>query len=247
MKNLHLYKFDNYSQNGEDGIIKEILNRSFSDKKINTVEFGAGDIEKNSNTFNLIKDDKVNNAVFVEIDLVLHKKLIELKNTFSSIVPINQKVEIEKNHQNSIDNILKENDIENNIDIMSIDIDSYDLDVYRSIEIYFPKLLIIEGGRQKYGVFSEHSMNGESNSFSSIYQEVTKKFELIGYNGNLFFLNKNYFSKEHIIKNYIIDDEYHYLLHCIYVNYKKRGFLKKKLMNLISKNKQFLKLLINYK
>ena len=55
MKNLHLYKFDNYSQNGEDGIIKEILNRSFSDKKINTVEFGAGDIEKNSNTFNLIK------------------------------------------------------------------------------------------------------------------------------------------------------------------------------------------------
>lgn len=169
MKNLHLYKFDNYSQNGEDGIIKEILNRSFSDKKINTVEFGAGDIEKNSNTFNLIKDDKVNNAVFVEIDLVLHKKLIELKNTFSSIVPINQKVEIEKNHQNSIDNILKENDIENNIDIMSIDIDSYDLDVYRSIEIYFPKLLIIEGGRQKYGVFSEHSMNGESNSFSSIH------------------------------------------------------------------------------
>ena len=247
MKNLHLYKFDKYSQNGEDGIIEEILNRSFSQKKINTVEFGAGDIEKNSNTFNLIKNKKVDNAIFIEIDIELHKKLIVLKNTFPSIIPINQKVEIETDHQNSIDNILKRNNIENNIDIMSIDIDSYDLDVFRSIETYFPKLLIIEGGRQKYGIISEHSIDKKSNSFTSIYNEVSKKYELIGYNGNLFFLNKEIFSKEHIAENYITDDEYHYALHCIYVNYKKRGFLKEKLINLLSKNKQILKLFINYK
>ena len=59
-------------------------------------------------------------------------------------------VEFENNNKNTIDNILKRNNIQNDIDIMSIDIDSYDLDVYRSIEIYHPKLLIIESGRQKY-------------------------------------------------------------------------------------------------
>lgn len=55
MKNLHKFKFDEYSQNGEDGVINEILKRSFENKKLNVVEFGAGDIEKNSNTFYLIK------------------------------------------------------------------------------------------------------------------------------------------------------------------------------------------------
>ena len=247
MKNLHLYKFDNFSQNGEDGIIEEILIRSFSEKKLNIVEFGAGDIEKNSNTFNLINNNKVNNAIFIEMDKILFNKLEKLKEIYPQIKPINKKVQFEKNHQDTLDNILKKNNVENNIDIMSIDIDSYDLDVYRSLEVYFPKLLIIEGGRQKYGVLSEHSLDGECNSFSSIYNEVSKKFELIGYTGNLFFLNKTFFSRDHIIANYMIDDELQYLLFCIYVNYKKKGNIKKKIIDLIAKNKLLMKILINYK
>ena len=39
MKNLHKFKFDVYSQNGEDGIINEILKRSFENRKLNVVEF----------------------------------------------------------------------------------------------------------------------------------------------------------------------------------------------------------------
>ncbi len=130
---------------------------------------------------------------------------------------------------------------------MSIDIDSYDLDVFRSIRIYHPKLLIIESGRQKYSVLSEHSIEQKMNSFTSIYNEVSKKYYLIFYSGNLFFLNKTFFSKNHIMQNYYIDDELHYLLHCLYLNYFKYGFLKKNLINLLSKNKYILKLLIDYK
>ena len=130
---------------------------------------------------------------------------------------------------------------------MSIDIDSYDLDIFRSIKIYSPKLLIIEAGRQKYKFLSEHLINREMNSFSSIFNEVGKKYYLIFYNGNLFFLNKNFFSKDHILQNYFIDDEFHYLLHCLYFNYSKYGFFKKSLINLLSKNKYILKLLISYK
>jgi len=246
-RNLHKFKYNVHSQNGEDGIIKEVLKRSFKNEKINTVEFGAGDIEKNSNTFNLVKKNIVNNAIFIEIDLNIFIKLNELKNRYPKIIPINTKVEFEKGSQNTIDNILIKNNIVNDIDIMSIDIDSYDLDVFKSIEIYHPKLLIIEAGRQKYKVLSEHLIDKNLNSFSSIFNEVSKKYYLIFYNSNLFFLNKNFFSKDHILLNYFIDDELHYLLHCCYCNYFKYGFLKKKIINLLSKNKYILKLLINYK
>ena len=246
-RNLHKFKFDAHSQNGEDGVIEEILKRSFKNKKINTVEFGAGDIEKNSNTFNLILNNKINNAIFIEADFNIFTELEKFKNKYPEIILINTKVEFEESSQSTIDNILIKNNIINDIDIMSIDIDSYDLDIFRSIKIYSPKLLIIEAGRQKYKFLSEHLINREMNSFSSIFNEVGKKYYLIFYNGNLFFLNKNFFSKDHILQNYFIDDEFHYLLHCLYFNYSKYGFFKKSLINLLSKNKYILKLLISYK
>ena len=78
MKNLHKFKFDVYSQNGEDGVINEILKRSFGNKKLNVVEFGSGNIEENSNTFNLIKNDKVNYSVFIEQDPNLFESLLSV-------------------------------------------------------------------------------------------------------------------------------------------------------------------------
>ena len=247
MKNLHKFKFDVCSQNGEDGVINEILKRSFKNKKLNIVEFGAGDIEENSNTFYLLKNSKINYSVFIEMDQNLFKKLEKLKNEYKQIIPIHSVVDFIAESKNTIDEILKRNNITNNIDIMSIDIDSYDLDVYKSIKVYHPKLLIIEGGRQKYGIISVHAKDKKLNSFSSIFTTITKKYYLIFYNGNLFFLNKEFFSKDHVKKNYYLDDEYHYLLHCIYSNYKKRSLFKKILIDLLSRSKFILKTLINYK
>ena len=247
MINLHKYRYNNHSLSGEDGVIEKILEISFQGKKINTCEFGAGDIEENSNTLNLIKKNEVNFSVFIEKDEMLYKKLLYLKKQYNQIIPLNLFVEFKDTSENTIDNILEKENILNDIDIMSIDIDSYDLDVYKSIKKYHPKLLIIEGGRQKYGVFSEHSKDKKHNSFSSIYEVIKQKYHLIFYNGNLFFLNKAYFSKKHIEDNYYTNDEYHYLLHCIYHNYSKRGLLKKLLIDLLSKNKFLMKLLISYK
>jgi len=245
--NLHKYRYNNHSLFGEDGVIEKILEISFNKHKLNTCEFGAGDIEENSNTFNLIKKNKINFSIFIEKDLALYQKLLNLKKKYSQIIPLNLFVEFENNNNNTIDNILKRNNIQNDIDIMSIDIDSYDLDVYRSIEIYHPKLLIIESGRQKYGILSEHSKDKKHNSFSSIFDVVKKKYFLIFYNGNLFFLNKTHFSEKHIKDNYYTDDEYQFLLHCIYHNYSKRGFFKKLLIDFLSKSKLLLKLIISYK
>jgi hypothetical protein len=73
MINLHKYRYNKHSQFGEDGVIEKILEISFHNKKMNTCEFGAGDIEKNSNTLNLIKKNQVNYSIFIEKDEVFTK------------------------------------------------------------------------------------------------------------------------------------------------------------------------------
>ena len=61
--NLDNFKKNNYSQNGEDGIIKEITKRLKLDKNPKNnwcVEFGAWDGIHGSNTFNLVKNRVLN-------------------------------------------------------------------------------------------------------------------------------------------------------------------------------------------
>ena len=79
MINLHKYRYNNHSLFGEDGVIEKILEISFNKHKLNTCEFGAGDIEENSNTFNLIKKNKINFSIFIEKGLALYQKLLNLK------------------------------------------------------------------------------------------------------------------------------------------------------------------------
>ena len=247
-KNLHKFKFNQYSQNGEDGVIHVILQRVFvKQDKLNIVEFGIADGKYFSNTFKLIENKKVQNAIYIEENKNLFSKLYELSKLYPEIKPINLFVDHKKNSQNSLDKILEKNNFNKEYDILSIDIDSYDLDVYRSIEVYHPKLLIIEAGKQSYGVFSEHSQNNQFNSFSSIYNIVSKKYYLIFYNGNMFFLNKNYFSKSCVLKNFFLDDELHYLLHNLYHDYERASVLKKTLIDIISTYKNFIKFLIKLK
>ena len=76
--NLKDYSFNKFSQNGEDGIIQEILKRlnlNNSEEKW-CVEFGAWDGIYLSNTFNLVLNDW--NAVYIEGD---KSKYIDLLNT----------------------------------------------------------------------------------------------------------------------------------------------------------------------
>ena len=119
---------------------------------------------------------------------------------------------------------------------MSIDIDSYDLDIFRSIQIYSPKLIIIEAGRQNYGVQSEHSIDKNLNSFSSIHNEFKKNFYLIFFNGNCFYLNKKHFDENLIKLNFDLNDKLHYYLYRIFVNYDDKNLIKKIICRLIPKN-----------
>ena len=61
------HKKNFYSQNGEDGILNEIIKNLGLDKKIFLCEFGAWDGKFLSYTFNIVKDFE-STALFIESD-----------------------------------------------------------------------------------------------------------------------------------------------------------------------------------
>lgn len=130
---LNKYENDIYSQNGEDGILLEIIRRA----KINSkyfVEFGAWDGEKFSNTCNLRKNynwlgslfenrkDRVESAINSGVDCIYEEE----------ITP------------HSIDNIFNNYDVPREFGLLSIDIDGDDYWVWKGMRNFMPSIVIIE-------------------------------------------------------------------------------------------------------
>jgi hypothetical protein len=133
------YARDVFSQNGEDGIVEELLRR-LDIKSGYVCEFGAWDGVYLSNTFNLIQ--KGFKGVFIEGDKDKFQDLLKTCKNYPNIIPINAYVDYEG--ENTLDNLLQKTDIPFDFELLSIDIDSFDYHVWRSLKLYRPKIVIIE-------------------------------------------------------------------------------------------------------
>ena len=90
------YKRNIYSQNGEDGVISEILKRlNLNSKNKWCCEFGAWDGIHGSNTFNLVKNLNYS-AVYIEGEKNKYKDLLNTRKKFKRIIPFNKFVEYKK-------------------------------------------------------------------------------------------------------------------------------------------------------
>ena len=190
-----------YSQNGEDGIIEELL------KRLNITsgwvcEFGAWDGVFLSNTFNLI--EKGFNGVFIEGDKIKFNDLLKTVEKHSNIIPINKMVK-HNDKELLLDTILKDTDIPIDFDVLSIDIDSYDYHVWESLNIYKPKIVVVEINSSintdvenhihKEGVY-------QGTSFKPMLKlGIEKGYKFVLHTGNMIFIRGDLFEKLNIHYN----------------------------------------------
>ena len=186
------FRHNVHSANGEDGIIKKL----FSDLDITNgivCEFGAHDGFHDSNTAALWEQNY--QAILIEPD---GKRFSQLQKNTSEhdveCIHTGVQKEREGNIKNTIDDILersKFNITPDNFSLMSIDIDSYDYYVFKSIEKYFPKVLIFE-------VSSGHPINDDfisedkGCSIKSAYElGIEKGYKMICHCGNVIFVRND--------------------------------------------------------
>ena len=106
--------------------------------------------------------------LYIEGDIINFKTYYKTKKENNNIIAINKYVSKTKLCK-LLDNILKNTKIPSKFEILSIDIDSYDLEVWESIISYKPKIVIIEINSEYLpGIIKWHSdknKNVNGNSF----------------------------------------------------------------------------------
>ncbi|WP_377806243.1 hypothetical protein ABNQ38_06050 (plasmid) [Azospirillum sp. A29] len=139
---LNSYGENKYSQNGEDGIIAEILLR-LRISSGNFCEFGAWDGIHLSNTYSLAEAGW--SGVYIEGDAEKYKDLVTTcsKLPGQKVLPVLAFVSPDIPGRR-VDDILSKTAMPKDFDILSIDIDSCDYQIWASIKEYLPKIVIIE-------------------------------------------------------------------------------------------------------
>lgn len=188
MSSLDKYKTNIHSQNGEDGVILEILVRITNSglQLSNWVcEFGAWDGMHCSNTF-LLVERHGHKAVYIEGDAERFRSLLETCEKFPDrIVPINKYV-----MPGDLDDILGSTDIPEDFDILSIDIDSWDYQVWMTCIKYKPKIVVIEiNSGIAPGVYQYQTCGDSGTSFTPMLQlGRCKGYTLVCHTGNMIFV-----------------------------------------------------------
>ncbi len=187
------FKFNYFSQNGEDGIIEEIFRRL----DINSgwiVEFGAWDGKCTSNTFHLLESKKPFSAVYIEGDKNRYQDLLQTAKGYP-IIPVNSYVA--PDGENSLDLILNKTPIPKNFELLSVDVDGIDYHLWKSLKNYTPKIVIIETDMGiPIGVKQIHSYKHRYTSYTSMVGLGNEKgYTCVCNVGNLFFVRNDLFSK----------------------------------------------------
>jgi len=187
--NLHNFKYNKYSQNGEDGIINEIFSRlgqeNFNDFWV--VEFGAWDGKHLSNTFNLI--EKGASAVLIEGDEKRYSDLLETQKKYNKIYPINTFVGSKGNK--SLNYLLSNTPIKKEYEVLSIDVDSYEnLEIWKNYPGR-PLLVIIEANAA-YLPFEKDIPKSLGNTFFETNKIANEKgYTLIAHTPNCIFIKES--------------------------------------------------------
>jgi hypothetical protein len=229
---LLLYRKNKYSQNGEDGIISEIM------KRMNIhpgwfCEFGAWDGKYGSNTYSLLlKNWK---GLMIEGDMRRFSALQRTARKFPDNLYIQNayvSCEMIGEEKYLLDNLLAKTKIPKDFDLLSIDIDSYDYHVWRSLNNYRPRIVIIEIDSSTLpGEDYVYNGNPRLTSFSAMLRLGKEKgYTLICHTGNLFFVGTEYLDILKLDANIIENPNQLFIKD--WVSPTKNQILKRKIINM---------------
>ena len=134
---LNRYEFDVYSQSGEDGIIKEIFRRIGTENEF-FIEIGAGDGDV-SNTAYLLTQGW--SGLWVEMSKTNFKRITDMYKCVVGHALAVKHVEVTAENA---ERLLADADAPTDLDLLSIDIDGNDYWVWKAIENYRPRVVVIE-------------------------------------------------------------------------------------------------------
>lgn len=187
MRDLLSCRRNIFSQNGEDGVIAEIM------KRLNIsrgwfCEFGAWDGKYGSNTYALLKKNW--HGVMIEGNSARFQALRRTASKFPDTLVIRQAFVSHDDGPNSLDSLLAQTAIPENFEVLSIDIDSYDYHVWRSFVRYRPKLVIIEidSGTLPGEKFVYNGKNRLTSFTAMLELAQSKDYTLVCHTGNMFFV-----------------------------------------------------------
>ena len=194
MKTFDSFRQDVYSQNGEDGVLAEILRR-LNIEKGQFVEFGAWDGKFLSNTYSLLC--KGWGGVYIESDIERFRDLEKTRQKFPSQLEIFNCF-VNFAGENTLDEILSKSKTVIDFDVLSIDVDTYDWHIWESLKCYKPLLVVVEiNSSVPPGVLQIHQPPSViGSSFSSMLNLAKNKgYTLICHTGNMIFVRQEILSQ----------------------------------------------------
>lgn len=192
-----------YTQNGEDGVIEQLLSELEITSGI-CIDIGAWDGVFISNIYNLWRY-KGFKAVLIEADLQKATECLNLVNNFDNVEVMNCMVSPNPADQYSLENLIEQSEFDFSDDqyaILNIDVDGEDYNIMKSIEKYRPIIVIVEtstdyDGVEKKVVCGETFEWGVTGASIAALEELGRELEytLVCSTGNAFFVRNDYVHK----------------------------------------------------
>ena len=168
-----------YSAHGEYGILKEIARR-LNIKKGIACEFGAWDGMHASNTFELVKNEGWR-CIMIEPDPERFAALQYTARAFRTIEPYQEIIHYLPNKGILLDKFLAQIEIPPDFDVLSIDIDSCDYQVWDSLKNYFPKVVVIEADNLDLNIIQREGISHRCLGGGTCFPPMKKLGESKGY------------------------------------------------------------------
>jgi hypothetical protein len=183
------------SSHGEYGVLKEIFERLDIEKGI-CCEFGAWDGIKYSNTYNLIVDHGWS-AVLMELDASRYAELSTNAQAWPGVRTFQALIHYDKERGTLLDDFLDSVEMPTDFDLLSIDIDSCDYQVWDALKRYKPKVVVIEADNLDLDIIQQdgipHNKLGGSTCFPPMKAlGESKGYTLVSYTYNLIFVHNDY-------------------------------------------------------